>query len=146
MKGVHVYLNFDGETERAFEFYRSVFGGEFSSFNRFGGMPGGDQFSAAEQNRIMHVSLPLGGGYILMGSDTLPSMGHVLNRGNNYYVSLTPENREHAQALFKGLSVNGSVEMELQDTFWGAYFGSFRDQFGVGWMINLDNPPPEQAA
>lgn len=137
MLGVKVYLNFDGETERAMEFYKSVLGGEFQQLTRFSEMPGGEQLSEAERERLMHVTLVLKDGLELMASDTLPSMGHVVNKGNNFSISLHPESREEAERIFRGLSAEGTVEMELQDTFWGAYFGSFRDKFGIGWMINL---------
>ncbi len=135
---INTYLNFDGTTEAAFNFYKSVFGGEFSAFQRFSEAPGGDQIPAAGRDRIMHVALPLGDGAILMASDIMPSIGHVLKPGNNFYISLNPDNRAEADRLFAALSVNGKVEMALAEMFWGAYFGSFTDQFGVQWMINCD--------
>ena len=132
------YLNFDGQAEEAFEFYRSVFGGEFSAHMKMSEAPGGDEFSPAEQNRVMHISLPIGGGIILMGSDIVPSMGHKLNKGNNCYISMHPDSREEADRLFNGLSQGGNVEMPMEDQFWGDYFGSFADRFGIHWMINYN--------
>ena len=87
----------------------------------------------------MHVSIPIGDGQFLMASDTVPSMGHVLNIGNNNYISITPDSREEADRLFNGLSAGGKVEMPMADMFWGDYFGSFEDKFGVRWMINISN-------
>lgn len=138
MAKMNPYLNFDGTTEDAFNFYKSVFGGEFSAVHKMGGSPGSENLTPEEQNRIMHISLPISGDTILMASDTLPSMGHVLNHGNNVQLSLHPESREEADRLFNGLSEGGQVEMPLQDTFWGAYFGNFKDKYGISWMVNYD--------
>lgn len=140
MAKMNPYLNFDGKTEEAFNFYKSVFGTEFNGpINRIGAAPGCENLSEEEKNRVMHVSLPIGGGDTLMGSDTVPSMGHQLVVGNNCYISLHPESREEADRLFTGLSAGGSVEMPMQDMFWGDYFGSFKDKFGVQWMINYSS-------
>lgn len=137
MAKMNPYLNFDGKTEEAFNFYKSVFGTEFEGpIHRMGDAPGCENLPAEEKNRVMHVSLPIGGGDTLMASDTVPSMGHKLTMGNNNYVSLHPSSKEEADKLFNGLSAGGKIEMPLEDTFWGAYFGSFEDRFGVHWMIN----------
>jgi PhnB protein len=137
MTKLHTYLNFDGKTEAAFTFYRSVFGGEFSHFVRFGEMPmEGFEPGSDEKERIMHVSLPIGDTSVLMGSDTLPSMGQSLRQGNNFYVSIHPDSKAEADRLFAGLSAGGKVEMPMADQSWGDYYGSFCDQFGVNWMIN----------
>lgn len=133
------YLNFDGNTEEAFNFYKSVFGGEFLYVHRMGDMPGGDKLPDDEKNRLMHISLPISEYTTLMGSDILPSAGHRLNKGNNIYISLHPESREEADQLFKGLSEGGTIEMPMEDQFWGDYFGSFIDRFGIGWMINYSS-------
>lgn len=135
------YLNFDGEAEEAFKFYRSVFGGEFSSNLKMKEAPGSEAFSEDEQNRTMHIGLPIGKGIILMASDIVPSAGHTLNKGNNLYISLHPESREEADQLFKGLSEGGKVEMPMEDQFWGDYFGSLEDKFGVHWMVNYNAQP-----
>jgi len=135
---VNTYLNFDGKAEEAFRFYKSIFGGEFITIMKMGDAPDTDKFSEAEMNRIMHISLPISSDTILMGSDILPSMGQSLDQGNNSYISLHPESKEEADRLFNGLSKAGIVEMPMADQFWGDYFGSFVDQFGVHWMINFN--------
>lgn len=131
------YLNFDGQAEEAFNFYKSVFGGEFiGGIHRMSDAPGCENLPDNEKNRVMHVSLPIGGGTILMASDNCPSMGHQLTMGNNVYISLHPDSREEADRLFNELSAGGAIEMPMEDMFWGDYFGSFKDKFGVLWMIN----------
>lgn len=136
---VHPYLNFDGQTEEAFDFYQSAFGGQLSEKMRMGGTPDGGNLSDEEKNRIMHVSLPLGDGIFLMGSDILPSAGHKIQSGNQTYICMDVKSREEADRLFKALSKEGKVEMEMADMFWGAYFGSFEDKFGIRWMINAES-------
>ncbi|TLV03734.1 VOC family protein [Dyadobacter luticola] len=138
MPKLNTYLNFDGQAEEAFTFYKSVFGGEFRMINRMSDMPGVENLPENERNRIMHISLPIGND-VLMASDIVPSMGHVLNKGNYAYVSVFVESREEADRIFAGLSVGGDIEMPMEDAFWGDYFGSFKDKYGVGWMINLPN-------
>ncbi|MBI5473819.1 MAG: VOC family protein [Ignavibacteriae bacterium] len=142
MPTLNPYLNFAGNTEEAFKFYKSVFGGEFLNVTRFKDMPP-DAPKAAENERemIMHIALPIGKGNVLMGTDTLESMGHKLTVGNNFSITIKPESREEADKLFKGLSEGGTVAMPMADAFWGAYFGMFTDKFGIQWMINLDNQP-----
>lgn len=132
------YLNFDGKAEEAFNFYKSVFGGEFSGVHRMADMPHGENLPENEKNRIMHISLPINEHATLMASDIIPSAGHVLNEGNNVHISLHPSSREETEHLFNGLSEGGSIEMPLEDTFWGAYFGSFKDKFGIYWMVNFE--------
>jgi PhnB protein len=135
------YLNFDGQAEEAFEFYRSVFGGEFmGGIMRMGDAPGMEKIPADEKNRVMHVALPISSEVTLMASDTLPSMGHQLKPGNSVQLSLHPESKEEADRLFQALSRDGKVEMGMHDSFWGAYFGSFTDKFGINWMINYEKP------
>ena len=136
MPTLNPYLNFAGTTEEAFNFYKSVFGGEFSILQRFRDMPEGGKLPKHEQDKIMHVSLPIGNGHVLMGTDTLESMGQRLIPGNNFYINIQPDTKEEAKRLFSGLSAEGKVEMPLQDASWGAYFGMFRDKFGIQWMIN----------
>nr|WP_307810560.1 VOC family protein [Gelidibacter salicanalis] len=138
MMKVNPYLNFDGNAEEAFNFYRSVFGGEFIANMKMGDAPDTEKLPKEEQKRIMHISLPIGEDTILMASDIVPSMGHTLNKGNNMYVSLHPENREEADRLFNGLSTGGNIEMPIEDQFWGDYFGSFTDKFGMKWMVNYN--------
>lgn len=136
MPKLNPYLNFDGKAEEAFNFYKSIFGGEFAGpIHRMGDAPGTEGLSAASKNRLMHIALPIGDD-ILMASDTVPEMGHQLIVGNNNHVSVFPDSREQADKLFAGLSAGGTVEMPLADQFWGDYFGSFTDKYGIKWMIN----------
>lgn len=132
------YLNFDGQAEEAFEFYKSVFGGEFTANMKMSDMPGHEKMPEEEQNRVMHISLPIGKDTVLMASDIVPSAGHKLEKGNHMYISLHLESKEEADRIFNGLSIGGEVEMPMQDQFWGDYFGSFIDKFGIGWMINFN--------
>lgn len=132
---INPYLNFDGNAEEAFQFYRSVFGGDLF-VQRMSEVAEMDNLPEKEKNCIMHISLPLPNGQLLMASDILPSAGHVLQVGNNNYLSISPDSREEADRLFRGLSEGGTVEMPLEDMFWGDYFGSFVDKYGVRWMIN----------
>ncbi len=135
------YLNFPGTTETAFVFYKSVLGGEFTMLQRFKDTPQASQLSSDEQEKIMHIALLLGkNGGVLMGTDTLASMGQKLTMGNNFSLSLHAESKEEADMFFTGLVAGGTVVMPLQDTFWGAYFGILTDQFGLQWMVNYDYP------
>jgi PhnB protein len=140
MSRVSTYLNFERNTEQAFEFYRSVFGGEFDGpVHRMGqapAAPGQPPLADADRNLVMHVALPILGGHVLMGTDAPQSMGFSLNAGNNVYINLKPDTRAETDRLFNALAAGGEVQMALQDMFWGAYFGSLRDRFGVQWMFN----------
>lgn len=138
MAVVNPYLNFKGNTEEAFRFYQSVFGGEFITLLRFKDTPEKDRVPAHEQEKIMHVSLPIGKGNILMGTDALESMGHKLNTGNNFSLSIGTDSKEEADKLFNGLSEGGKVDVPLNTTFWGAYFGMLKDKFGIQWMVSYD--------
>ncbi|GMU86992.1 MAG: VOC family protein [Ignavibacteriales bacterium] len=139
MPSLSIYLIFQGNTEQAFNFYKSVFGGEFLQVQRFGDMPDSDQIPADEKNKIMHIGLAVGNTYI-MGTDALESMGQKVTFGNNSYITITPETKDEADRFYQALSEGGKIEMELQDTFWGAYYASFSDKFGLQWMINYDYP------
>ncbi len=135
------YLNFPRNTEEAFNFYKSVFGGEFvdGRINRFKDIPpqeGMPPIPEEDKNLVMHIALPILGGHLLMGSDAPESMGFKVAPGNNVYISLHPDTRAQADSLFSKLSEHGEVEMPMQDMFWGDYFGSFTDKFGIKWMIN----------
>lgn len=134
---VQPYLNFDGKAEEAFSFYKSVFGGEFTANMKMKEMPDGDKIPAEEQNRIMHIALPIGKDTLLMASDIMPSAGHTLQQGNQTYIMLNPETKDEADRLFNGLSAGGDIEMKMEDMFWGDYFGSFADKYGIKWMINV---------
>lgn len=138
------YLNFKGDTEAAFNFYKSVFGGEFSALMRYSDMPAqeGVSLSDADQQKIMHISLPINEFTVLMASDVSDQFCAKTNQpfavGNNHYISINLESSEQAQAktLFDALSKDGSIEMPLEKTFWGALYGAFTDQFGIKWMVN----------
>ena len=134
---LNTYLNFDGNCREAFDFYRSVFGGEFMILQTFGDAPGEYQPPEGERDKVMHVSLPIGDN-ILMGSDIPSNMGMTLVSGNNFSISVSPESREHAESLFNALSDGGTVTMPMQDMFWGSYFGSCADKFGVNWQVNFE--------
>lgn len=141
MASVSTYLNFARNTEEAFNFYRSVFGGGFSGngIMRFGDIPAAlDQPPMAEEDRnlVMHVELRILGVHSLMGTDAPESMGFKVNFGNNSFINLQPDTRKETKELFDKLSAGGKVGMELQDMFWGDYFGSCTDKFGVQWMFN----------
>jgi len=140
MSKVSTYLNFVRNTEAAFQFYKSVFKTEFNGhiarFKDIPPCPGQPPISEKDKNLVMHIELPILGGHILMGTDAPESMGFKLSAGNNVHINLEPDTRAEADRLFNGLSSGGKVEMPLQDMFWGAYFGSFTDQFGIRWMIN----------
>jgi PhnB protein len=138
MTSINPYLNFMGSTESAFNFYKAALGGEFVIFQRFKDVPGGEKMKPEDQEKIMHVSLAFGKGCLLMGTDTLESMGQTVTQGNNYYISVSPESKEEADELFTKLSAGGQVTMPLDNAFWGAYFGMLIDKFGVQWMINFN--------
>ena len=135
------YLNFTRNTEEAFRFYKSVFGGDFvdGKINRFSEIPpqeGMPLLPDEDKNLVMHIALPILGGHMLMGTDAPESMGFKLNMGNNVYISLHPDSKKDADDLFKKLSEGGEVEMPIADVFWGDYYGSLTDKFGVHWMVN----------
>ena len=136
MKAVNPYLNFNGNTEEAFTFYRSVFGGDFLAVIRFSDFPGMEGLAADDAGKLAHIALPLGTGNILMGTDALESKGHNLTMGTNSYISLETESAEEAARLFDGLSAGGRVEMPLQLTEWAEKYGSCVDRFGVQWMVS----------
>ena len=139
MAYVSTYINTLGKTEEAFEFYRSVFGGEFTDLVRFREMdmgPGGPELSDAEKNCILHIELPILGGHVLEGTDALESLGYGLQSGNNFSINLHPDSRAEADRLYAGLSVGSLHARGMADMPWGAYWGSFEDRFGIRWMIN----------
>lgn len=142
MASTATYLNFVDTTEEAFGFYQSVFGGEFEGpIHRFSDVPpaeGMPPLADADKNLVMHICLPILGGHKLMGTDAPASMGFHVNPGNNVHISLHPDSREETKRIFDGLMAGGTIEMPLQDMFWGAYYGSGRDKFGVQWMVNFE--------
>ena len=136
MPSLNPYLNFNGNTEEAFNFYKSVFGGEFASLERFKNTPEAARMPEGDKNKIMHIALPVGKDNMLMATDVLESMGQQLTVGNNFSISVNADSKEEADRLFNGLSAGGKVELEMQKTFWGSYFGMFSDKFGIQWMIS----------
>ncbi len=138
---LNTYLNFAGNTEEAFNFYRSVFGGEFASVVRFKDFPmEGVNIPEEDQNKIMHIGLPISEDNVLMASDSLQSLGQELVQGNNVYISAHPESKEEADRIFNALSEDGEVEMPIADQMWGDYYGSLKDKFGVLCMVNYSPP------
>ncbi len=137
MAAINPYLNFGGNCEEAFNFYKSVFGGDFLMVMRFKDVPAEYQMAESEAEKIMHVSLPIGSGTILMGSDRPASMGPT-TLGNSYFISINAASEEEAAKLFNGLSAGGQVTLPLDKAFWGAYFGMCTDKFGIQWMVNYD--------
>ena len=141
MTKLNTYLNFAGNTEEAFKFYKSVFGGEFASVVRFKDMPmQGVNISREDENKIMHIGLPIGNDNVLMATDALESLGQKLVQGNNVYISVHPESKEEADRIFNALSASGTIEMPIADQPWSDYYGSFKDKFGVQWMVNYSYP------
>jgi len=140
MATVSTYLNFPGNTEEAFNFYRSVFGTEFEGdISRMSEVPpqeGQPPLKPEDANLVMHVVLPTLGGHELMGTDATESMGFKVTPGNNVHINLQPDTRAEADQLFGGLSEGGKTEMPMQEMFWGDYFGSCVDKFGIQWMVN----------
>lgn len=140
MARVSTYLNFSRTTEEAFNFYKSVFGGDFvGGVHRMGEVPADPSrppLSEEDKNLVMHIALPIMGGHMLLGTDAPESMGFKVNFGNNVFINLEPDSRAETDRLFKGLCDGGKVGMEPQEMFWGDYFGSCTDKYGVQWMFN----------
>jgi PhnB protein len=136
----NVYLNFKGNCEEAFNFYKSVFDVEFEYIGRFKDMPPMEEHPLAPEDaeKIMHVSIRLGDGTSIMGSDVGSKWEEYHQAGTNFHISLQTDSREETEKLFNALSEGGQVMMPLGDTFWGAYFGMFTDKFGIGWMVNYE--------
>ena len=140
MTTVNVYLTFNGNCEEAFNFYRSVFGGEFPYLGRYKDMPAEDRKQTASEDaeKIMHVSLPVSKETVLMGSDTGGEWAANYSRGNNFSISINTDTKEEADRLFNGLSAGGTATMPMNKTFWGDYFGMFTDKFGINWMVSFN--------
>ncbi|MBN9285740.1 MULTISPECIES: VOC family protein [Flavobacterium] len=139
MANVNPYLTFNGTCEAAFDFYQSVFGGEFPYKGKYKDMPPGEYpLPDAEKEKIMHICLPIGGGSMLMGSDSSEAFGKATTMGDNIAISINTDSEEEATRLFNGLSAGGKITMPLDKTFWGAFFGMFVDKFGIHWMVNYD--------
>ncbi len=145
MATVNPYINFQGNCEEAFNYYKYVFGGEFLMMNRFSEMPPqeGMELSAADMNKIMHVSLPISKETLLMGSDVGGEWDSGIVIGNNITISITADSKEQADHLFNSLSEGGKVTMPMDLTFWGSYFGMCTDKFDINWMISFKQAPEE---
>jgi PhnB protein len=138
---LNTYLNFAGNAEEAFKFYKSVFGGEFVSLTRFKDMPmQGVTIPKKDEDKLMHISLPIGKGDALMASDVLESFGHKLVVGNNVVISIFPDSKDEADRLFNSLSAGGKIDMPIANQQWGDYYGGFTDKFGVRWMVDFMYP------
>jgi PhnB protein len=140
MASVNVYLNFNGNCEEAFNFYKSAFGGDFTYMGRFKDMPAdsGHKMSAEDGEKIMHVSLPISKETSLMGSDVGGEWAPSFQLGNNFSISINGESKEEADKLFSALSAGGKVTMPMGKTFWGDYFGMWTDKYGVNWMMSFN--------
>ena len=148
MASVSTYLNFAGNTEEAFNYYKSIFGGEFfgQGIMRFGDitpMPDGPTINESDKNLVMHVELRILGVHTIMGTDAPESMGFKVEKGNNVHINLQPDTRAETKELFTKLSSGGKVTMDLQDMFWGDYYGSCTDKYGVQWMFNCGEKKPD---
>ncbi len=136
---INPYLNFNGNAEKAFTFYKSVFGGEFITVVRFKDMPHHETtLSESDANKIMHIALPVGKNNIIMATDFLESMGQKMVEGNRYSISISADSKAEADKLFNGLSTGGKIDMPIADSPWGSYFGLFHDKFGIQWMVDFD--------
>ena len=142
MATVNVYLAFNGNCEAVFNFYKSVFGGEFSYIGRFKDMPPSDQpIPDSEKEKIMHIALPISEETMLLGCDFSEAMtGQPFVAGNNFSILITPKSEEEARRLFEALSTGGTVTMPLEKTFWASLFGMFIDKFGISWMVDYMKP------
>lgn len=138
MPSINTYLTFNGNCEKAFEFYKSVFGGEYLSKSRFNEMPPDPNNPIADKDleKVMHVSLPIGQNTVLMGSDTSGPWSNKFHAGNNFSISIAADDKGEADSLFQALSKDGQVIMPMDKTFWGSYFGMLIDQFGIQWMVS----------
>jgi len=143
MATINAYLSFEGNCEEAFNFYKSVFGGDFTYIGRFSDMPPQEGIPPLDDDmkeKIMHISLPLSKETILMGSDT-GDWGPKLTKGNNISLSINTSSKEEADRIFNALSEGGEITMPIDNTFWNAYFGMLKDRFGFNWMTNFDPQP-----
>lgn len=136
---INPHINFNGNAEEAFMFYKSVFGGEFSKIVRFKDIAGPEvPIPETEENKIMHIALPIGASDMLMANDVPAFMGNVNEHEHRSKISITAESKEEADKLFNGLSAGGTVEVPLEDSAGGSYFGMFRDKYGIEWMVNFE--------
>jgi PhnB protein len=135
---INPYLNFSGDTEKAMIFYKSIFGGEFNIIQKFKDLPGGDKIAEVDQQKIMHMSLPIGNNNYILASDALESMGQTLKVGNNFTFAVNTDSEKEADRIFTALSNGGQITMTMNKAFWGAYVGMLTDKFAIQWMISYD--------
>lgn len=143
MAKINPYLHFLGNTEEVFNFYKSVFGGDFATVMRYGdmsGQEGCENMSDDDKAKIMHIALPISNGHVLMGTDAVGEHAADAVFGNNISLSLSPDSKQETENIFNGLAEGGNITMPLSDTFWGAYFGMLKDKFGINWLINYEYP------
>ena len=141
MLGTDIYLHFSGNSHEAFTFYKSIFGGEFITAQRFKDVPGSEKMDPETQEKMIHISLKISPHTTLMATDMMGNEEHELKLGNNFHIVLQTDSEKEADKLFHSLSKEGKIEMPMSKTFWGAYFGMCQDKFGVLWMINYTFPP-----
>lgn len=141
MTTINIYLTFNGNCEEAFNFYKSVFGGDFQYMGRFKEMSGNGEYpvSPDDAEKIMHVSLPISKETTLMGSDTAGEWGATFVQGNNFSISISTDTKQEAERLFNGLADGGRITMPLSKTFWSEYYGMLTDKFGINWMVGLSD-------
>lgn len=141
MTTVNAYLTFQGNCEAAFNFYKSLFGGDFTFIGRFKDMPSEKPIPEEDREKIMHLTLPVGGDTLLMGCDVAAGFGVNNVVGNNISLSLNTGSKTEADRLYNGLSAGGKVTMPMNQTFWGSYFGMCTDKYGISWMVSFDETP-----
>jgi len=139
MATINPHINFNGNAEEAFIFYKSVFGGEFTKIIRFKDISFAEfPIEEKEENKIMHIALPIGKNNVLMANDVPEFLGKVNENENRSKISISTESKDEADKLFNGLSIGGTIEMPITDSPWGSYFGMFRDKYGIEWMVEFD--------
>lgn len=145
MTTINIYLTFNGNCDEAFDFYKSIFGGDFAFKGHFKDMPSeaGHQIPEEDAEKIMHISLPISKETVLMGSDSGGEWGANYQQGNNFSISINTDSKENADKFFNRLSENGQVTMPMDQTFWSDYFGMLTDKFGINWMIGLNEKSQE---
>ena len=139
MRAINPWINFNGNAEEAFTFYKSVFGGEFKKIVRFKDLASEEfKIDEKEENKVMYIALPIGGGNVLIANDVPEFMGRVSENENRSKISVSTESREEAEKIFNGLSAGGEIEGPMGDGPWGTYFGCFRDKYGIEWIVEFD--------
>ena len=143
---INPYLTFNGNCEDAFNFYRSIFGGDFAHISKFKDMPEDPKspISESEKEKIMHISLPINDECTIMGSDSSEAFGRATIQGNNFSISINTDSKDEVSRIYYELSEDGKIKMPLEKTFWGAYFGMFTDKFGIHWMVNCETEESDE--